>query len=97
MLPWQVLIDQLICSSLSHTHYRYEVGMLKELAVHGMVIPRADRIKNARLARALSFALAAYFFANSYHCVIEPCFQFAITQTLNVSYPPDLKRCGGML
>ena len=29
MLPWQVTIDQLICASLSHTHYWYEVGMLK--------------------------------------------------------------------
>ena len=29
MLPWQVTMDQLICASLSHTHYWYEVGMLK--------------------------------------------------------------------
>ena len=30
VLPWQVtIIDQLICASLSHTHYWYEVGMLK--------------------------------------------------------------------
>ena len=29
VLPWQVTIDQLICASLSHTHYWYEVGMLK--------------------------------------------------------------------
>ena len=30
MLPWQVIMDQLICVSLSHTHYWYEVvGMLK--------------------------------------------------------------------
>ena len=28
-LPWQVTIDQLICASLSHPHYWYEVGMLK--------------------------------------------------------------------
>ena len=29
VLPWHVTMDQLICaSSLSHTHYRYEVGML---------------------------------------------------------------------
>ena len=27
--PWQVIMDQLICTSLSHTHYWYEVGMLK--------------------------------------------------------------------
>ena len=29
VLPWQVIMDQLICASLSHTHYWYEVGMLK--------------------------------------------------------------------
>ena len=32
-LPWQVTMDQLICASLSHTHYWYEVGMLKVPAV----------------------------------------------------------------
>ena len=30
VLPWQVTMDQLICASLSHTHYWYEVGMLKD-------------------------------------------------------------------
>ena len=29
VLPWQVTMHQLICTSLSHTHYWYEVGMLK--------------------------------------------------------------------
>ena len=29
VLPWQVTMDQLICASLSHTHYRYEEGMWK--------------------------------------------------------------------
>ena len=29
VLPWLVTMDQLICASLSHTHYWYEVGMLK--------------------------------------------------------------------
>ena len=33
VLPWQVAMDQLICASVSHTHYRYEVGMLKVPAV----------------------------------------------------------------
>ena len=28
-LAWQVTMDQLICASLSHTHYWYEVGVLK--------------------------------------------------------------------
>ena len=34
VLPWQVTMDQLIFASLSHTHYWYEVGMLKVPAVH---------------------------------------------------------------
>ena len=29
VLPWQVTMDQLTFASLSHTHYWYEVGMLK--------------------------------------------------------------------
>ena len=29
VLPWRVTMDQLICASLSHAHYWYEVGMLK--------------------------------------------------------------------
>ena len=33
VLPWQITMDQLIFASLSHTHYWYEVGMLKVPAV----------------------------------------------------------------
>ena len=33
VLPWQVTMDQLIFASLSHTHYWYEVGVLKVPAV----------------------------------------------------------------
>ena len=29
VLPWPVTMDQLVCASLSHTQYWYEVGMLK--------------------------------------------------------------------
>ena len=29
VLPWQITMDQLVFASLSHTHYWYEVGMLK--------------------------------------------------------------------
>ena len=34
VVPWQVTMDQLIFASLSHTHYWYEVGMLKVPAVY---------------------------------------------------------------
>ena len=33
VLPWQITMNQLIFASLSHTHYWYEVGMLKVPAV----------------------------------------------------------------
>ena len=33
VLRWQIIMDQLICASLSHTHYWYEVGMLKIPAI----------------------------------------------------------------
>ena len=33
VLPWQVTMDQSIFASLSHTHYWYEVGMLKVSAI----------------------------------------------------------------
>ena len=36
VLPWQITMDQLIFASLSHTHYWYEVGMLKVPAVYGI-------------------------------------------------------------
>ena len=29
VLPWQITMDQLLFASLSHTHYWFEVGMLK--------------------------------------------------------------------
>ena len=38
MLPWQVTKDQLICASLSHTHYWYEVGILKVVVVVVVVV-----------------------------------------------------------
>ena len=38
VLPWQVTTDQLICASLSHTHYCwYEVGMLIEGRKHKVI------------------------------------------------------------
>ena len=44
VLPWQVTMDQLICASLSHTHYWYEVCMLKVPADVGT--PNKTRTKD---------------------------------------------------
>ena len=41
VLPWQVTMDQIICPSLSQTHYRYEVGMLKVPAYRRTIERRA--------------------------------------------------------
>ena len=37
VLPWQVTMDQLICASLSHTDYWYEVDVLKVPAYHTLI------------------------------------------------------------
>ena len=37
MLPWQATMDQLICASLSRTHYWYKVGMLKVPALYSVM------------------------------------------------------------
>ena len=42
VLPWQITMDQLIFTSLSHNHYWYEVGTLKIPAVcvsHSLSLP----------------------------------------------------------
>ena len=43
VLPWQVTMDQLIFASLSHTHYWFEVGMLKVPADIYMYITPVSR------------------------------------------------------
>ena len=44
VLPWQVAMDQLICGSLFHTHYWYEVGMLK---VRSVVYKKTIRVAHS--------------------------------------------------
>ena len=48
LLPWQVTMDQLIFASLSHTHYWYQVGMLKVPAVHLHESPCRDTKTEAK-------------------------------------------------
>ena len=43
MLPWQITMDQLIFASLSHTHYWYEVGMLKVQVTQKTIDARPSR------------------------------------------------------
>ena len=38
VLSWQIIMDQLIFASLSHTHYWYEVVMLKEPACCSILV-----------------------------------------------------------
>ena len=40
VLPWQVTMDQVACAFLSHTHYWYEVGMLKVPPMYTYIINR---------------------------------------------------------
>ena len=48
VLPWQITMDQLIFASLSHTHYWYEVGMLKVPAEYRMLARFLPRPPGAR-------------------------------------------------
>ena len=59
VLPWQITMDQLIFASLSHTHYWYEVGMLKVLVVRcavQTVVASCERVEGDRLNRARRIA-----------------------------------------
>ena len=47
VLPWQVTMDQIIFASLSHTHYWYEVGMLKVPAVYPSVQEKLCSVRGA--------------------------------------------------
>ena len=49
--PWQVTMDQLICASLFHTHYWYEVGMLKVPAAVNAIGTQLRKPINSRLTR----------------------------------------------
>ena len=53
VLPWQVTMDQLTCASLSHTHYWFQVGMLK--------VPASARARARELRAILSYVLSAIF------------------------------------
>ena len=46
VLPWQVAMDQLICASLSHTHYWYEMGMLKVPATYYLNKDQPGKVDN---------------------------------------------------
>ena len=46
VLPWQVTMDQLIFASFSHTHYWYEVGMLKVPAVSSKSMDQPSKVAN---------------------------------------------------
>ena len=62
VLPWQVTMDQLIFATLPHTHYWYEVGMLK-VPEHRVDIilnhPNRRRVPIGRLNRKDSQSVAS--------------------------------------
>ena len=62
MLPWQVTMDQLICASLSNTHYWYEVGMLKVPAWVGSHKRKATQFYLFIIFTHLPSGVLAYFF-----------------------------------
>ena len=52
VLPWQVTMDQSIFASLSHTHYWYEVGMLKVPAVRVACVHSRSTCRNTFMLRS---------------------------------------------
>ena len=62
VLPWQITMDQLIFAPLSHTHYWYEVGMLK-VPVYLLCIPS---IKHSRLKYRRTYVYSSRSFYQRY-------------------------------
>ena len=77
VLPWQITMDQLIFASLSHTHYWYEVGMLK--------VPADSRLqllapsKNYSLFKEKGLSLLLLLSNTVYSCL---CIVLSSTQEL---------------
>ena len=70
VLPWQVTMDQLICASISHTQYLYEVGMLKvpALCILGTYNSWKRKIKKKTIYKRIWFLLAHDWVLNSNAC-----------------------------
>ena len=73
VLPWQITMDQLIFASLSHTHYWYEVGMLKVPAVVQYSIFNTVPLTVTAVVRTLMVLLyqhycTKYVLATRYQC-----------------------------
>ena len=58
VLPWEITMDQLIVASLSHTHYWYEVGMLKIPAVNAKI--RVANLSCGELSRKNKLPLSLF-------------------------------------
>ena len=78
VLPWQVTMDQFICASLSHTHYWYEVGMLK-VPVYSAIDPYTIRalslnIKYCNWKREIHLHFTTYLYGLSPTCTVVVVF-----------------------
>ena len=71
VLPWQVTMDQLIYTSLSHTHYWYEVGMLKVPARVGVLV-LSDKMTVLGLSSPLVFRSENCVTSINHHRLPEP-------------------------
>ena len=67
VLSWQVTTDQLICASLSHTHYWYEVGKLKIPAIALYIYMY---IPCAMVSSKSSLVLLCFFSATNLLCFV---------------------------
>ena len=88
--PWQITMDQLIFASLSHTHYWYEVGMLKVPAEYEVCIyeiPHSNRAIRPRDPKSFN---AVYFYRIKLHtaapAVCGAC--FCVRRVEQAGHPP---------
>ena len=98
VLPWQITMDQLIFASLSHTHYWYEVGMLKVPAVNsanstrnGIVYPSLLILVTSSILYRTAGIIFLLFIGTPYitfyilikPCTINTCFRFLVSPVLS--------------
>ena len=81
VLPWQITMDQLIFASLSHTHYWYEVGMLKVPAVVSIINNIKTVLVLTSKLNETSISINQYYMLN----VLHPLFMKDLSSFLTIN------------
>ena len=92
VLPWQVTMDQLIFASLSHTHYWYEVGMLK---VPAYILTGGKKCQNIFLGVCVCVCVFFPLTLDVIRFVGRTSRAHTEGRSLKISHPPSF--CGACL